>query len=144
MTNQATAGQHKWILPYIESVLLVGIVIAFICIILLSTYLKKMNSIIKRILIGLCVHNVFGFIIELFIYIFWQDDNMDKTICSVLMIVAKSIGVMSFESLSIISIVRYQIFWKSANAKSFQRSAIAVSILFLYIMEYLGNYSCQN
>ena len=137
----SSQSKQKWILPYIETVLLVGIVIAFICIIILNTYLKKMNSIIKRILVGLCIHNVFGFMVALFIYIFWQDDNMDKTICSILFFVAKSIGVMTFESLSIISIVRYQIFWKTANAKSFRRSAIAGFILFLYLVEYLGNHN---
>ena len=140
----SSLSKKKWILPYIETVLLVGIVIAFICIIILNTHLKKMNSIIKRILVGLCIHNVLGFMIALFIYIFWQDDNMDKTICCILFFVAKSIGVMTFECLSIISIVRYQIFWKTANAKSFRRSAMAGFILFLYIVEYSGNHAHRD
>ena len=125
------------VMLYMVTVPVIALLIAIACLVLLKTSLKKLNKIIKNILIVLCSHTILS---SSFVGIAYLVSFYDTGIitCSVIFVVMKSTVMVTIENLALISFVRYHLAWKTDNNENFNMFIIIGLILAIYIVEYIS------
>ena len=95
--------------------------------------------IIKTILIVLCLHNAISALTTItFFFVSWCQVR-DFTLCSFMYINMKSVFIITTETVSLVSFVRYHMAQKTAKTKKFNMFPIIGSGVSIYIMEYVLN-----
>ena len=125
---------------FIETVLILGVIITIGCIIILVTFLQKLNFTLKVVLISLCVHNAIGFAIEAIVFGI-QSQEMSEVTCSVMNIFSKSIFVITMEHLALVSFIRHHLSTSTAKNENANLTLIAGMVIAEYIVEYVFNIS---
>ena len=124
---------------YTVSCPIISLGIAIVCIIILNTYLKNLHVIIKTILIALCLHNAISALITIiFFFVSWCQVK-SYLLCSFMFINMKSVFLITAETVSLVSFVRYHMAQKTAKTKKFNMFLIIGSAVSIYIMEYILN-----
>ena len=117
----------------------IALLIAIACLVILNTSLKKLNKIIKNILIVFCSHTILTSLITGITSLVSFYD-MGIVTCSVIFIFMKSTVMVTIENLALISYVRYHLAWKTDNNENFNMFLIIGLGLAIYIIEYV----CQT
>ena len=136
LQNQDKNSWNNGTILLIEAALVLGAVFSICCIIVLVTFLQKLNKTMKIILIALCVHNTIGFTVESILFGIWSFD-MDEMTCSVMNIFSKSIICLSLEHLALVSFIRYHLSSKTAKNENPNMRLIVGLVLVEYVSEYV-------
>ena len=120
---------------FIETVLILGAIITIGCIIILVTFLQKLNFTLKVVLISLCVHNAIGFAIEAIVFGIWSQE-MSQVACSVMNIFGKSIFVITMEHLALVSFIRHHLSTSTAENENANLTLITGMVVAEYVAEY--------
>ena len=88
---------------------------AISCMVILNTYLSKLNRIMKRVLNVLLAHTILGYALLAIISGIWGNDR-DVVFCSMMAIVTRSTGSPVFQHLGIFAALRYYL-GKAARKK---------------------------
>ena len=135
LQNQDKNSWNNGTILLIEAALVLGAVFSLCCILVLVTFLQKLNKTMKIILIALCVHNTIGFTVESILFGIWSFD-MDEMTCSVMNIFSKSM-CLSLEHLALVSFIRYHLSSKTAKNENPNMRLIVGLVLVEYVSEYV-------
>ena len=108
---------------------------SFSCFLLLKFYMKKLNIIIKNILIAITIHNLLTSLLSIFINIIFYEE-MTFLICGILFVPVKATWFITFENLALVSFVRYHLAYKTANNENPNKILIIVIAVILYGIQY--------
>ena len=125
---------------FIETVLILGAIFTISCIVILVTFLQKLNFTLKVVLISLCIHNAVGFAIEAMVFSILSQE-MHEVTCSLMSILGKSIFVISVEHLAIVSFIRYHLSTTTARNENANLTLIIGLVMAEYIIEYISTIS---
>ena len=110
-----------------------------VCIVGLSTHLKKLHKIIKQHLMVLLVHNFICSLISLGIkiYIAVDPSGPNLEICSLLIQVVGPPAYITGENISLLSYMRYHLAWKTANNEAINKEKLLALSIMVYTTEHL-------
>ena len=123
---------------FMETFLILGAIITVGCIIVLVTFLQKLNFTMKVVLISLCIHNAIGFTIEAIVFGIWSHE-MNEVTCSLMNIFAKSIFVITMEHLALVSFIRHHLSTTTAKNENANLTLIIGLVMAEYVIEYIAN-----
>ena len=112
----------------------IAMITAIASLVILNTSLKKLNKIIKSILIVFCSHTI---LTSSVVGIMSLVSSYDKGTCSVIFVFMKSTVMVTIENLALISYVRYHLAWKTNNNENFNMFLIVGLVLAMYSVEYI-------
>lgn len=112
-----------------------GAVIASCSLIVLNTFLSKLNKIMKNILNVLCIHTAINFGILAIVCSIWPDDK-DTVICSIMQVLERSTGMIVFEHLPFLSFIRFHLTSKRAKNENPNEKLIKLITVSMYLVEY--------
>ena len=110
---------------------------AISCMVMLNTYLSKLNKVIKSVLNVLLAHTILGYAVLAILSGIWGNDR-DAVFCSMMVIAARSTGYPIFQHLGIFAALRYYL-CKAARKKG--KIPNVKRVLGLVTLMYLLNYS---
>ena len=119
----------------VEAALILGAIVMICCIIVLVTFLQKLNHKLKMILIALCTHNAISFTVNAILFGINSSD-MDEVTCSVMNILLKSVGDITIEHLALVSFIRYHLSSKTAKNENPNIPLIIGLVTAEYVIEY--------
>ena len=123
---------------FMETFLILGAIITVGCIIVLVTFLQKLNFTMKVVLISLCIHNAIGFTIEAIVFGIWSHE-MNEFTCSLMNIFGKSIFVITMEHLALVSFIRHHLSTTTAKNENANLTLIIGLVMAEYVIEYIAN-----
>ena len=104
----------------------------------LHTYLKKLHHILKLILSILCGYNLICCSIHSIIVIYFRlKGEQTLILCGFIQITTMTPIKISFDTLCIISVVRYYMTWKTNQLESIKKHQILISVGAVYLIEHL-------
>ena len=104
----------------------------------LHTYLKKLHHILKLILSILCGYNLICCSINAIILIYFRlKGEQTLVLCGLIQITTLTPVKISFDTLCIISVVRYYMTWKTNQLESIKKHQILISVGAVYLIEHL-------
>ena len=108
------------------------------CYVVLDTFLKDLNTIIKNILKTLCCHNFITCSMTFGLLLYLSEDNARKTFwtCHGLIYLTGTTNSMLIHNIGIISVVRYYIARKTSNQEMAKKYVIIGIVMGAYVTEY--------
>ena len=104
----------------------------------LHTYLKKLHHILKLILSILCGYNLICCSIHSIIVIYFRlKGEQTLILCGFIQVTTMMPIKISFDTLCIISVVRYYMTWKTNQLESIKKHQILISVGAVYLIEHL-------
>ena len=119
----------------VEAALILGAIVMICCIIVLVTFLQKLNYKLKMVLIALCAHNAISLTVNAILFGI-NSSNMDEVTCSVMSILQKSLCDITIEHLAIVSFIRYHLSSKTAKNENPNTQLIICLVAAEYVIEY--------
>ena len=109
------------------------------CIVGLSTHLKKLHKLIKQHLMILLVHNFICSLIGLGIQIYKivEPITQNLEICSLLIQFIGPPAYITGENISLLSYMRYHLAWKTANNEAINKKKLIALSIMVYTTEHL-------
>ena len=144
ITNYSEIEQHNlvsknlwpFIILMIQSSFAISSSIFSLC--FLHTYLKKLHHILKFILSILCGYNLICCTINAIILIYFRlKGEQTLVLCGLIQITTLTPVKISFDTLCIISVVRYYMTWKTNQLESIKKYQILISVGAVYLIEHL-------
>ena len=118
-----------------------GIIISICSLMVLNTYLDKLNKTIKCLFYILLIHNFINFTIAIVIvlYVIFSDDQSPE-LCYLHYQTSIPANNVSFESIGILSVVRYYIAWKTQNNETPKEKLIIGTTILIFCLEHIVHY----
>ena len=110
------------------------------CYIILNTYLKKLHSLMKNFLKAVAIHNFSSSLITIGQTIFFLVARVQNfETCSIMSQALIPAASCSWNSLTILSFMRYHIAWKTANNEAVDKSLMVKVVASVFVFEHLMN-----
>ena len=104
----------------------------------LHTYLKKLHHILKIILSFWCGYNLVCCIVNVIILIYFRFKGQQTlALCGLIQLTTITPAKISFDTVGIISVVRYYMTWKTNQLELFKKHWILISVGAIYLVEHL-------
>ena len=104
----------------------------------LHTYLKKLHTIIKNILTILCGYNLMCCTVTCIILIYFRMTSQQTiTLCGLIQLTTITPSMITFDTICIISVVRYHMTWKINQLELFNKRKILLSVGAVYFAEHI-------
>ena len=104
----------------------------------LHTYLKKLHAIIKNILTILCGYNLMCCTVTCIILIYFRMTSQQTiTLCGLIQLTTITPSMITFDTICIISVVRYHMTWKTNQLELFKKHRILLSVAAVYFAEHI-------
>ena len=144
MTNNSEIEQHNLVSynlwPFIILMIVSSITLSssIFSLCFLHTYLKKLHHILKLILSVLCGYNLICCTVNAIILIYFRfKREQTLLLCGFIQITTMIPIKLSFDTLCIISVVRYYMTWKTTKLESIKKQQILISVGAVYVVEHL-------
>ena len=109
----------------------------------LHTYLKNLHPIIKSILTILFGYNLICCIVTFIILVYFRVTNEQTiTTCSLIQLTTLTPGMLTYDTICIVSVVRYHMTWKINQLESFNKHKILLTVGAVYFAEHILGIFC--
>ena len=116
---------------------------SFFSLCFLHTYLKKLHSVIKMILTIMCGYNIMCGTVTCLILIYFKITSQQTMIlCGLIQLTTITPAFLTFDTICIISAVRYHMTWKINQLELFKIHQFRMSVGAVYFVKHIFGFFC--